>query len=81
MPGTVKIITGPSDPTNIDQKIAGFSMDAHRRYRKGCEKNRGAADIVSRFISIVGRSRDLRTYSIDHLRLLIGRIMLAVSSL
>jgi hypothetical protein len=31
--------------------MAGFSMAAHRRYRKGCEKNRGEADIVSRQIS------------------------------
>lgn len=51
IPGTVTTSTGPTDPIAIDQKIAGFSIDAHRRYRKGCEKNRGAADILSLSIS------------------------------
>lgn len=44
--GTVRTITGPTDPITIDQNIAGFSTAAHRRYRKGCTKNRGVADIV-----------------------------------
>ena len=39
------------DPMTIDQKIAGFSIDAHRMYRKGCEKNRGIVDIVSAPVS------------------------------
>jgi hypothetical protein len=26
--------------------MAGFSMDAHRKYRNGCEKNRGMEDDI-----------------------------------
>jgi hypothetical protein len=48
----VSTIIGPTEPMHIDQKIAGFSMDAQCRYRKGCLKNRGAADIVTVTISI-----------------------------
>ena len=51
IPGTVTTITGPIDPMTIDQKIAGFSIDAHRMYRKGCEKNRGIVDIISAPVS------------------------------
>lgn len=45
--GTTTNDTGPIVPITSDQKIAGFSIDAHRRYRKGWEKNRGTPDIVS----------------------------------
>jgi hypothetical protein len=50
-------MTGPMDPMTMDQKIAGFSIDAHRRYRKGCAKNRGVADILSSIVSGMLRLR------------------------
>jgi hypothetical protein len=42
--------TGPSEPTTTDQKIAGFSCDAQRRYRIGeDQKVRGTpADILDK---------------------------------
>jgi hypothetical protein len=49
--GAAKRTTGPALPMTIEKKMAGFSMAAHRRYRTGWEKNRGAADILSADVS------------------------------
>jgi len=69
MPGTVTTRTGPNDPTHNDQKMAGFSIDAHRRYRKGWEKNRGAADMMPISISSADHGfRSTITHSIDHMQ-------------
>lgn len=35
----MKAIRGPQEPTTIDQKIAGFSREAHLRYINGLLKN------------------------------------------
>lgn len=41
-------------PTIKEKKIAGFSLAAHRMYRKGWEKNRGIVDdILAATISII----------------------------
>lgn len=37
--GTVTIMTGPMHPTTIDQKIAGFSREAHLMYVIGAWTN------------------------------------------
>lgn len=48
-------------PTTMEKKIAGFSMAAHRRYRKGWEKNLGIVDdILSAIISIFPRYKRIR---------------------
>jgi len=50
--GTTRNIAGPIEPRINDQKMAGFSIAAQRRYRTGWEKNRGLSDIVlSRTVS------------------------------
>ena len=66
--GTTNIVTGPKLPMTMEQKMAGFSIAAHRRYRKGCEKNRGQADIVSGRISIDLQLPVMSTYPIDNLK-------------
>ena len=44
----------------MEKKMAGFSMAAHRMYRKGWEKNRGAmVDILSVTISIFSRWQEV----------------------
>lgn len=80
MPGTVSTNIGPRDPTHIDQKMAGFSIDAHRRYRNGWEKNRGTADMMP-ILPLVGphslvfRGSIFVTHPIDRMRLLPGSLV------
>ena len=58
--GAKKKDAGPIPAMMKDQNMAGFSFDAHRRYRNGCEKKRGPdiPDIAHTGVDLGGQSTE-----------------------
>lgn len=54
------VMIGPMQPTTMDQKMAGFSREAHRMYVIGVEKNCTGAMIGVWFQATEPRCVELR---------------------